>query len=112
VSWVDGPTLARVREITQAFAGTRFDGMTDCEEHRDALLPDGRQSGLRGVLTSRTLSEAGYRLVAVVTAAFWGVTAIPSKREAHDLYVRNASEYFGTLVHRASCDRSSVTREG
>jgi hypothetical protein len=42
VRWTDGPTEAMVREVTDQFAGGRFDGMIDLKYHAEHwLMPDG-----------------------------------------------------------------------
>lgn len=38
VSWLDGPTTAAVRAVTQTYAGADFDGMIDLKTHRDSTL--------------------------------------------------------------------------
>lgn len=42
VEWTDGPTAARVREVSEVYGGRGFDGMTDSSTYHDvALLSDG-----------------------------------------------------------------------
>jgi hypothetical protein len=39
VRWTDGPSESDVAEITGKYRLGRFDGMTDCYEHSDAIFP-------------------------------------------------------------------------
>lgn len=84
VRWTDGPTVKRVREIVDRFEGEGFDGMTDSAIHYRVKLPDGRQSGLRLINESRTISPALARRCAEQIAAFWGgIESIPEIREGY-----------------------------
>jgi hypothetical protein len=75
VSWADGPTVALVNTVAQRFSGEGFDGMTDSAYPIRALLPDGRHSLLRLVLTQRTLTAAFVRRIVAQVANFFGVPA-------------------------------------
>ncbi len=58
VSWIDGPTTEVVDAVVSAFAGGRFDGMTDCMGYVTSTLEDGTvfQSGCDFVFTDRDAS--------------------------------------------------------
>jgi hypothetical protein len=73
VDWTDGPTYALVDAVVQPFSGEGFDGMTDSSFSNNALLADGRQSGLRLILSNRNVSPALARRAADQVAAFYGV---------------------------------------
>jgi hypothetical protein len=120
VSWTDGPTVALVEPITWPFEGQTFDGMTDMREYTRAILPDGRQSGLKLILTQRNVSPALARKAAAQVAAYYGIPEpVITEYETGYWRVENDSvqiagthEYWGTLIHRAASDASRYRREG
>src|ERR1043166_4317182 len=73
VGWTDGPSTRLVQAVADRFEGEGFDGMVDCSYHKDNLLPDGRQTGLRGVNCSRHISAASARRPLQAIADFWGI---------------------------------------
>jgi hypothetical protein len=72
VSWTDGPSQKAVREIINPFEGSTFDGMTDCEVRVTAIMPDGRESGLRGINVERRISAKLARRCALQVASYFG----------------------------------------
>jgi len=115
VSWTDGPTTKAVEPITLPFEGQTFDGMTDMREYTRATLPDGRQSGLKLILTQRHVSVTLARKAAAQVARFYGlevpkITETPGgywQVENDSRFVRDdVREYWGTLIHRAASDRT------
>ena len=102
VSWTDGPTVKRVQEIVDRFEGEGFDGMTDSSIHYRVKLPDGRESGLRMVNTSRAISQALARLCAAQVAAFWGgVDRVPEIVEGYGDGFAMAPGFDGWALVRA-----------
>ena len=110
VRWVDGPTTARVESVAKQFAGASFDGMTDSKDYHTSETPEGETVHYAAdfVFCEREASDAHFAKVSELVARMWGVETVPARRDAHSVYVRNAGEYFGTLVHRAMQDRASV----
>jgi len=114
VSWTDGPTTALIEPLTWPFEGQTFDGMTDMRESTHATLPDGRQSGLKLILTQRTISPALARKAAAQVAAFYGLPepVITEYQpgywqvERDTVQIAGTQEYWGTLIHRAASDAS------
>lgn len=114
VNWIDGPSVAQVSRVTDRFEGAGFDGMTDSSYHKDAILADGRDSGLRLILEERRISVAFARRLAEQVATFYGV-AVPAITEESPGYwwieddsrfVADTREYWSTLIHRAAHDRT------
>jgi hypothetical protein len=112
IKWTDGPTRARVEALVAGFEAGKFDGMTDSYNYdRSAFLTiDGvvHRPGTRYVFAERSLSAAGWALVAGHVARMWGVE-VPSRDAATSMRVERAGgQYFSDLVHRAASDRASV----
>ena len=76
VSWTDGPTVGVVDAVCAPFEGEGFDGMTDSSYSKFGTLPDGRATGLRGILTGRKISAALARRCVAQIAAYWGVDPV------------------------------------
>lgn len=120
MSWTDGPTTRRVDAVVAPFSGEGFDGMTDSSYHIKALLPDGRQSGLRLISTSRHISPTLARKAAEQVAVFYGLP-LPAITETEGGYwrVENDSrfvredirEFWSSLIHQAAGDRSRFASE-
>ena len=115
VSWTDGPSVELVDRVVSPFEGSHFNGMEDIEEYTRALLPDGRESGLRGVSTSRTISPAfARRLLAQVVAYYKpddapeviekvsGWSGKPVWELSHDRLFQG--DFWTSHMHRASGD--------
>ncbi len=123
VSWTDGPSDRLVSAVVAPFEGQTFDGMTDMRESTRATLPDGRESGLRLILTSRHVSIDLARKAATQVAKFYGLP-MPEVKPASpgspywtvspdNTWPRaDIHEYWSTLIHRAACDRSTFAMEG
>lgn len=85
VRWTDGPTVKRVKAVIDRFEGEGFDGSTDSSIHYRVKLPDGRQSGLRIVNESRTISPELARRCIRQIAEFWGgVDYIPEVKDGYN----------------------------
>lgn len=126
VSWVDGPTEKLADSVIQPFSGEGFDGMTDSSYHITALLPDGKQSGLRLIHSSRSYTAAFLRrVVAAAGAAYhvpeaewpevtdskgWGAEV--KARPEHKSPLANAEDSlhwsWESVVRRAAEDRTSL----
>jgi hypothetical protein len=124
VSWVDGPSETAVRELSDAFAGEGFDGMTDSTYQKDNVLPDGRGTGLRYVMVSRTVSpELARRCVAQVAAYWGGCGPVPeivtTSGRGYDVANHRGNENIRpdvklcwyTAIHQASCDATRFQRQ-
>lgn len=119
VNWTDGPTMQRVDAICGAFEGSTFDGMTDMARPTYALLPDGRRTGLRGILTQRTMSASLARLCVAQIAAYYGVEPITIsdsgatwRAECDGMYhsmIERTGQDWNTLIYQAASDRSRFT---
>jgi hypothetical protein len=112
IHWTDGPTRARVEALVAGFEAGKFDGMTDSYSYdRSAFLDvDGvlYRPGTRYVFAERSLSDAGWTLVAAHVARMWGVP-VPPRNASSNVRVPNAGDqYFSDLVYRAAADRASV----
>lgn len=115
VSWTDGPSMRLVDEVVHRFEGEGFDGMTDSTYQKDGRLPDGRESGLRLINTSRNISAGFARKLAAQVAKFYGVSepaivAHPDTQRGwwleSDGLVADTREFWSTLIFRASSDRT------
>lgn len=123
VEWTDGPTQARVEEITQGFVNSGFDGMTD-SSYAVAVEPqewkgEFVEASARFVTATRHLSDRLWQRAAEQVARFWGVSPIPKREQAHAAYMDrltdgryNGSDDFGTLVYRASRDATAFAPGG
>jgi hypothetical protein len=119
VAWTDGPSVKLVDQIVGPFSGEGFDGSTDCAYHIKALLPDGRQTGLRLISTARHVSPTLARKAAAQVAAYYGIepptiteTANGYWQVEHDnVQVAGTSFFWGSLIHQAASDRSRYAGE-
>lgn len=124
VSWTDGPTVRRVEAIVSRFEGKSFDGRDDSTHYASAF--DYNSELVRSysyIFTHRDLSSALVARVATAVARYYGFDArsgIPAVVEGwvqptpeQEREARSATgQDWGTLIHRASADRSSVSRDG
>lgn len=107
VSWVDGPTEARVNLVVGGFSGSSFDGMTDCKSyHTSELKGEQVHFGADCVFTARTISKgtAAQLKVAIVEAAGTEYDANRSVEvsiiEGSALPCHGAREYMACLARR------------
>ena len=121
VSWTDGPSEKLVEVVANRFKGQGFDGMTDCSYRIENNLPDGRRTGLRGVMCNRHISAHFARRLLRAVAEFWGacgpvpeVVETPGSRywtlNHDDKPRKDLPERWSTYLYRASHDRTSVIR--
>lgn len=128
VSWTDGPTVSRVRAITDQFEGADFDGMQDMKVYRDATrLESGElvRFGADYIHTSRTISpELANRCIKQVVEYWGGIDeipeAVPAKHgngyELSPIGIghrapRSDMQYdWHSYIHQSAGDRSRFTR--
>jgi hypothetical protein len=110
VHWTDGPTVGRVRSVTDKFEGASFDGMIDLKSYvKREFEGEEVHFGADYVFTDRRVSDEHWRTVAGIVAKRFGVEAPASPSDATFMRVPHAGdEFFSTLVHRAMWDRESV----
>lgn len=116
VTWTDGPTVARVEQVTDLFEGKGFDGMTDSTYYKHKLLLDGRESGIGLLLTGREISINFARRLAAAIARFYGLTTPEISEDKYGHWVvedrssnvANTHESWPTLIWRAAHNRASV----
>ena len=77
VSWEDGPTERVVRSITDAAEGKRFDAMQDLGYHVPAAFPDGSESSLGYILTSRRTSRRFAERLLRAVGDYWNGPGSP-----------------------------------
>ncbi len=107
VSWTDGPTDQRVRDIVRQFEGADFDGMQDMQIQRPPMNLDGESvhSGADYIHCRREMSDKHWTQVAATVAKYYGVE-MPTREQSTNMRVPQAGEYFSTLVYRATHDRT------
>lgn len=122
VQWTDGPTVARVKEITAGYETKGFDGMTDCQYYTPGQDSLGRPSKIGYIFERRTLSAAFVARLIQAVAEYWGGVDGPLPRPEEyqtghlcSRYPRPDMAHHGcdwqTLISRAAEDRSTVTRD-
>ncbi|WP_353267030.1 LPD29 domain-containing protein [Gemmatimonas sp.] len=112
VSYTDGPSEDRVREITAGFQSQQFDGSIDGYNAVRTLVEVAGKGWCRpccsGIITVRHLSDRFRQRAAEQVAAFYGID-IPAA-EWHNAYIPQAGTWFGSLVHQAAHDRTRFAR--
>lgn len=113
VSYTDGPSFDRVREIAYGFQSTQFNGMTESYDSRRSLIEVPGKGWCRpcccGVSVHRDLSPRFEQRAAEQVATFFGI-AIPARGEWHNAYIPEAGTWFASLVHQAAYDRTRFQR--
>lgn len=100
VAWVDGPTTADVKTVTNRFQGADFDGMQDLKTYREATLLGDENGNLRAVrfganfiFGERSYSPEVYRTAAETVAQRFGADF-----DEADVSVRESFRFKGVEV--------------
>lgn len=118
VGWTDGPTDADVEEVTEPYAGARFDGMIDLKVYAQHwLYPDGsvtvaHREGTTGMLTE----VVGDPIGPTAELVRFGADFIPTSRRISDEWraeiVALFEELLGHPIDPGVPVPLHVTREG
>lgn len=93
VSWVDGPTVGQVTEITRLFRNEGFDGMTDSTY--PVITPfNERYGGIGSISADRTVSEQHKEAELAMINQELG------KSYQKEDYSPEHGEYVGTIIHQ------------
>jgi hypothetical protein len=134
IGWTDGPSVARVNELTRQFQAGNFDGMTDMYDYDPARVVevDGvlYRPNCRYVFTSRECSPRLFLRALQAVAGYWHLTADEHARLEQTenalvtgyadmraaeatldrLWIASAHRYALELVRIAMEDRTTATR--
>lgn len=117
IRYTDGPTPKRVEAIVSKFEGKSFDGMTDSTRYTPPFLYNGEWvSTYCYVFVNRELSHAFVARIVGAVAKYYGIDTPPvvegwvkpTLEQERECRRKNFTDW-GTMIHRASQDRASVS---
>lgn len=117
IRYTDGPTPKRVEAIVAKFEGKSFNGMDDSTHYKPPFFYNGEWvSTYCYIFVNRELSHPFVARVAGAVASYYGIDTPPvvegwvkPTREQEIQCQRVNWTDWGTMIHRASQDRASVS---